>query len=186
MRYTLICGVTASLFLLPIAAGGEDAKDSRKPRMPKELLNSMVGKWEGTCRTWFTPDKLEDDSKVTGEIRPILNGKFFRHSYEGSMKGKPRRGEETIVFNSVDKRFEVAWFDDFHMPYAILFSDGEATERGFWVKGKYDTGPGTPQWGWKTVYELIDNDHLTITAYNITAEGQEYKAVEIVYVRKEQ
>jgi len=37
------------------------------------------------------------------------------------MQGKPRHGEETIAWNSVDQRFEVAWVDDFHMNYAILF-----------------------------------------------------------------
>ncbi len=149
-----------------------------------DILKAMVGKWDGTCRTWFEPGKLADESKISGEFKSMLGGKFVRHSYEGMMKGKPRTGEETIVFNTVDNKFQVSWFDDFHMNYAIMFSEGEKTEKGFSVVGQYSIESGQAPWGWRTEFEMKDNDHLTITMYNITPDGQEGKAVETVYERK--
>ena len=180
-----ILAICLILTASPIATTQDAAKDKppAKHRTPKDTMKALVGSWEGTCQTWFQPGKLADDSKVKGKISPLLNGRFFRHEYEGQMLGKPRNGDETIAFNPITKRFQTSWVDEFHTNNAIMFSEGEASERGFTVSVKYSMDTKSPPWTWKTVYEIIDEDHLLVTAFNITPDGKEGKAVETKYSR---
>ena len=151
-------------------------------------LNLLAGTWAGVARTWFTPEKVEDESPVAGTMKPILGGMYLLHEYKGSFAGKPLEGVAMYGYNLALQKFEMVWVDSFHTGTAFLFSEGERGADGMNVKGKYAyVTPEIEQyWGWRTTIEMTGPDEVIITAYNISPEGEEQKATETIYKRENQ
>lgn len=147
------------------------------------LLQSLIGDWEGTNSTWFEPDKLADSSPIWGTMRPLSGSSFIVYEYHSHLDGKPFHGMAMLAYNAHAQKFEMAWIDGFHMTTNIMMCSGEGSPTQLTVRGSYHV-PDYGDWGWRTEFHLIDEDHLTVTSYNISPEGQESKGVEAVYHRK--
>ena len=90
-----------------------------------QKLNQLSGSWEGMTKTWFEPDQLADESPMQGTIRPLLDGRFMIHEYQGMISGKPFKGIAIIGYDLGNKEYQCAWIDSFHMSTGILFSSGK-------------------------------------------------------------
>jgi len=145
---------------------------------PHHFLIQLAGHWAGHTRTWLEPEGLPSEARTQGSIQLVLDGRFAIYLYQSSLHDEPVHGMFTFGYDTDLDRYETAWIDSFHNKTAIMFCVGESKANGFWVLGSYPDPTGGPDWGWRTEVVLHDRDHLVITAYNITPEGSEYKAVE--------
>lgn len=148
-------------------------------------LSRLVGEWEGTTKTWFEPENVADESPVKGSIRLIMDGKFAIHEYDGHFADKSLHGLTIIGYDLNLKRFQSAWIDSFHNGTAIMFSEGERGNQDMSLLGGYTyiTPELEQRWGWRSVIEVIHENELLLTAYNISPEGEASKATETRYQR---
>jgi len=145
---------------------------------PHHFLAQLVGGWTGMARTWLEPGSVPTEFQIQGSIQLILGGRFVIYLYQSAVDGEPQHGMFTFGYNTNLDRFEASWVDSFHNHTAIMFCVGNTIENGFSVLGSYPDPTGGPDWGWRTDVQLLDIDHLLITAYNISPEGDGAKAVE--------
>ena len=150
---------------------------------PHHFLAQLAGNWTGTSRLWLEPGKLSDESPIVGTVQILLEGRFALFLYQGSVDGEPQHGMFTFGYNTTLERYEASWVDSFHNNTAIMFCIGAETEGGFSVLGSYPDPTGGPDWDWRTEVVLADREHLTLTAYTISPEGEESKAVETLLKR---
>ncbi len=149
------------------------------------LLNSLVGDWVGTAKTWFEPDVVADESPVRGSIRTILDGRFVLYEYQGAFGGKSLEGICIYGYHLALGKFQSVWLDSFHNGSAMMFSEAQKGANKIDVLGSYAyvTPELEQHWGWRTQLDQRGDDELVITAYNISPEGVEVKATETVLQR---
>jgi hypothetical protein len=152
------------------------------PSAAHERFADWWGSWEGTTLTWFEPEQPPEESHWRGTFTPLLEGRFVQYEYTGAAAGQPLHGSWIIGYNLARRQMEAAWIDSFHMDTGLMFLTGAADEPVVSVQGSYAVGEGQPDWGWRTVFEHT-GEALVITAYNLSPDGQVYKAIETRYQR---
>jgi hypothetical protein len=155
---------------------------THKTSSPHHFLAQLAGNWRGTSKLWLEPDTLTDQAPIVGTIQLLLDGRFALFLYQSSIEGEAQHGMFTFGFNTITNQYEASWVDSFHNNTAIMFCTGGEKENGFSVTGGYPDPSGGPDWGWRTEVEL-SGGQLTISGYNVTPEGEEVKATEMILQR---
>lgn len=151
-------------------------------------LSRLTGDWEGMASVWFEPGEPVDQSPASGKMHPILDGQFIMHEYQGSFGGKPLEGLAIIGYHLETGKYQMAWVDSFHLSTAMMFSESSRHADRLNVLGSYEyvTPEVDQKWGWRTEIEIVSDDEVVFTSFNVTPDGEEAKATQTVYKRVKQ
>lgn len=144
------------------------------------LLNSVRGVWSGTYKVWLKPGNPTSSSDIRLTVQSIANSHYFLITYYWFWKNKKQEG--VFLIGGQDSAVYVTWGDSWHQQPKPMNCTGtyKSETNSFDFTGSYDTGPDTPQWGWRTEFIKKNDKTLIMRAYNITPEGEEALAVEAI------
>lgn len=60
--------------------------------MSQDLLDAVVGEWEGVYELWLEPGALRSESSARASIHPVLEARYVVHDYEWADQGAPQQG----------------------------------------------------------------------------------------------
>jgi hypothetical protein len=153
--------------------------DESRADGPHAVLARLVGRYEGQARLWMMPGELQDDEPITGEIVPLLDGRFVQHTYTTRIGGDEVSGQALLGCKLDDLGWQVAWIDSWHTGLEIMRSSGPYMP-GVAVVDVTTTYAG--DWGWRTTFTPGD-DGAVVRHFNSGPDIPEYMCVELEYRR---
>jgi hypothetical protein len=149
-------------------------------RMSLDSWSGLAGSWRATYSLRGDPS-FEGDSASDATVVPMLGGRFVRIDYTWIDRGRPQTGALLIGFEPQPGLVTMVWTDTWHNGPRMLISTGSLGADGtIDVRGAYPTGPGSPDWGWRTRLETTGTT-WTMTMFNVSPESEETLAVSAAY-----
>jgi hypothetical protein len=154
-----------------------------QPGAHHEHLAAFVGSWKGEVKMWMTPDGPPMVNESTAEAKWILGGRFLEWIHTGDFGGMPFEGRAIEGYNNGDKRYESIWLDNFGT-LMMLFT-GSCSNEGMsrTMSSSFNDVVAGRVVGYRTVYDWIDEDRFTYTAFMDKGEG-EHRNVVITWQRQ--
>jgi hypothetical protein len=184
--------VMAMMALAGLVSAGlaQEHKDMPKPGKEHSMLQQQfVGEWDAVMKHVGDGKKESKESKDkefkgTETVKSAFDGYWLVIDFKGDMDGKSYTGHGSMGYDPSKKKYVMTWLDNMS-PYS-MWSEGTADDAG---KTFTFTSEGyCPDLGksgtFKTVFEVKDATHRTLTFYRTGKDGPEQKMGWIEYTRK--
>lgn len=147
-------------------------------------LKQLQGNWAGKnflYLPWLKETPFESASQAVIDFS--AKGIFLKIEYDWFYDEKQQEGLILIGQEEASETIKSFWIDSWHLSDKFMVSEGKPKTDLISVKGFYSV-PEHPDWGWKTIFDIEDENSFKILMYNVSPEGDETLAVETEYARK--
>jgi len=183
----------------PVAEKAEPSPPSAKPKDSAEMMKAWQeymtpsdmhkmlaksnGTWTEEMTMWMSPDAPPTKSTATAVNKMILGGRYQESKHTGKFNGMPFEGISTLAYDNAKKTFVSTWVDN--MSTGLMTMEGTYDEgsKTMTLKGKaFDPMKGQ-ECDVRETFKMIDDNTQQMEMFT-TADGKEYKSMEILLKRK--
>jgi len=155
------------------------------PGEAHKVLAMDEGNWNEDVTMWMKPDDPKPTkTKMTATSKMVLGGRYQEMVHKGTMMGQPFEGHGTVAYNNASKKIESTWIDN--MGTGMMYMSGayDGTAKTMELKGEMVDPTTRKNKPCRETFTIIDDNTRKMEMFDITADGKEYKSMEIVMTRK--
>ncbi|MFG0284002.1 MAG: DUF1579 domain-containing protein [Phycisphaerales bacterium JB039] len=148
-----------------------------------DWLARCAGVWDAECSVWMDPSAPPEVSSGMERNRMLLDDRYLESEFSGEWFGEKFTGRSLMGYNNAEGRFESVWGDS--TSTGLLYSTGTREGDRLEMVGEMKDCLSEQMVKYRHVMTFDGPDKRTFTGYH-TMDGQEMKAMEIVYTRRGQ
>lgn len=162
---------------------GEEWTPPPGPGEHHKKLEPFVGTFRAEVKLWMGPgEPLVHTGTMTNSW--AMDGRFLQQTYQGDATDGPFpdfKGQGYWGYNDGSSQYEGFWIDT---ASNVMMSEQGTLEGSTWtMRGDFADPCDGNTMAKRTVIELQDDDHHSMTQYMTMPDGKEFKSMEITYVR---
>ena len=178
----MLCGWTSI-----VAQSQDDQKaymDYMTPGPVQKMMAKSAGNWTGAVTYWMQPGAQPTTSTTEASNEMLVGGRYLQTKHNGNLMGMPFEGVGLTAYDNGKKIFIKTWVDNYRT--GILYLEGTWDEQSKSINftGKEFDPISKKEQPFRQVFKFIDENTQEEETY-ATVNGQEFKAVNIRYTRKQ-
>jgi len=155
-----------------------------QPTENHKALGDIVGKWNFNMKWWQTPEAKPQESKGTASNKWIFGGRFVQQDAKSKMGGQKFEGVGYTGYDNVKGEYQSVWMDN--MSTGMMISNGsrDTASNTLTESGTFACPMTGDKAKWfRNELKIVDKNEHVFAMFAKTADGKEYKTMEITYKR---
>lgn len=152
-----------------------------RPGREHQELARLVGDWKAEIKSYYGNPSEPKVSEGTAKFRKMMGGRFVRQNFDGEVEGQPFQGMGITGYDKGTKAFVSVWIDN--LGTGMIRTEGQYDPK---THEMVETGVSSSPNGEEKVRMVTryeSDDKFTFTLFMVSNDGQETKAMDIVYTR---
>ena len=155
-----------------------------RPGPSHQLLDLFVGEWNTRMTFWSAPDVEPQVSSGSSTSSWVLGQRFIREDFEGQALGEKMQGIGIMGYDNGAGRFINVWIDSLNTAMATATGKYLAKQNRFEFVGEVYDPLLSRMKQTRSYIQILSADQYDFLMFDTGADGREFKALEIKYVRK--